>query len=66
MTKKVFILALGLTFLTNALSAQTSMRVPRGSFEQWTSHPGYSMSFLTLNVPVYDSFSTPTGWDYLS
>ena len=66
MTKKVFILALGLTFLSNALSAQTSMRVPRGSFEQWTSHPGYSMSFLTLNVPVYDSFSTPTGWDYLS
>lgn len=66
MTKKVFILALGLTFLANVLSAQTSMRVPRGSFEQWTSHPGYSISFLTLNVPVYDSFSTPTGWDYLS
>ena len=42
------------------------MSVPNGSFEQWTSHPGYSVTALFVPVQVYNAFSTPTGWDYLS
>ena len=66
MKKTAFLLALGLLLLGNGIKAQTSMTVPHGSFEQWSSHPGYNVSFLTLSVPVYDTFSTPTGWNYLS
>lgn len=66
MKKTAFLLALGLLLLGNGIKAQTSMTVPNGSFEQWSSHPGYNVSFLTLSVPVYDTFSTPTGWNYLS
>ena len=66
MKKTAFLLALSLLLLGNGIKAQTSMTVPHGSFEQWSSHPGYNVSFLTLSVPVYDTFSTPTGWNYLS
>lgn len=64
MTKKVFILLL--SALMGVAQAQTSMTVPYGSFEQWTSHPGYDISAVFLTMPMYNSFSTPTGWDYLS
>lgn len=64
MTKKVFILLLSV--LMGVAQAQTSMTVPHGSFEQWTSHPGYDISAAFLTMPMYNSFSTPTGWDYLS
>lgn len=66
MKKKAIILALGLLLLGSSLQAQTSMQVPRGSFEQWSLYPGYSVSLLGLNLPVLDSFSYPTGWDYPS
>lgn len=66
MKKKVFLLALGLLLLGNSLKAQTSMTVPYGSFEQWSSHPGYSASLMGLSVPIYDTFSTPTGWNHLA
>ena len=66
MKKKVFLLALGLLLLGNSLKAQTSMTVPYGSFEQWSSHPGYSASLMGLSVPIFDTFSTPTGWNHLA
>ncbi|MBR4505757.1 MAG: T9SS type A sorting domain-containing protein [Bacteroidales bacterium] len=60
-------------FLLSALLAQgfavaqgNMMTVPYGSFEQWTSHPGYSVTAIILPISVYSSFSTPTGWDYLT
>lgn len=46
--------------------AQTPMAIPNGSFEQWSSHPGYSASVLFVSMPVFDTFSTPTGWNYPS
>ena len=66
MKKKVFFLALGLLLLGNSLKAQTSMTVPYGSFELWSSHSGYSASLMGLSVPIFDTFSTPTGWDHLA
>lgn len=54
------------SLLFGTVAAQTSMPVPYGSFEQWSSHPGYSVTAGFIPVSVYSSFSTPTGWDYLS
>ena len=66
MMKKVFSLVVVLLLAWGSLQAQTSMMVPNGSFEQWTSHPAYNVSVMMMSLPVYDSYSTPTGWDYLS
>lgn len=45
------------------VAAQTSMTVPYGSFELWTTYPGYSVSVI-VPVSVYNSFQAPTGWDF--
>lgn len=66
MIKKVFALFLAMLLAQGFTTAQTSMTVPYGSFEQWTSHSGYSVTVLFMPVSVYGSFSTPTGWNYLS
>ena len=70
MKKIIVLFALGIVFwsasLQGTLSAQTTMAIPNGSFEQWTSHSGYSVSALFLSVPVYDTFSTPSVWNYPS
>lgn len=47
------------------MQSQISMTVPYGSFEQWTSHQGYNVTMMGMNLPVYEEYSTPTGWDYL-
>ena len=65
MKKKTILFALGLLLL-GSLKAQTSMPVPHGSFEQWTSHPAYSLSFFGMSFPIHDSCPYPTGWNYLS
>ncbi len=57
---------LGLLLMSGTLNAQTPLPLPNGSFEQWTSHQGYGVSVLFFNVPVYNDYSTPTGWDYLA
>ena len=67
MKKRLFIVCLVALLTQGFAGAQTltSMRVPHGSFEQWTSHPGYSVTIMgIIPVAVYNSFSTPTGWDY--
>ena len=66
MIKKVICLFLSVLMLHGVTSAQLSMSVPHGSFEQWTPHDGYSVTALIFQISVYSSFSTPTGWDYLS
>lgn len=65
MAKRISLLVTALWLLAATAVAQTSMRVPRGSFEQWTTNPSYSVNagFLTLNL--YNSFSYPTGWNFL-
>ena len=66
MAKKAFIIVLAALMWQGVATAQTSMAVPYGSFEQWTSHPAYSVTAGFVPIQVYSSFSTPTGWDYLS
>lgn len=63
MKKILFLLAV---LVQTVASAQISMTVPNGSFEQWTSHQGYSVTAIIFPISVYGSYSTPTGWDYLS
>ena len=46
--------------------AQTPMTIPNGSFEQWTSHEGYSVTVIYMPLSVYDTFSTPSVWNYPS
>lgn len=48
------------------LRAQEPLMLPNGSFEHWTSHPGYGVQVLFFNLPVYDTFSTPNRWGYPS
>ena len=64
--KKILTLVFAIAVMAGSANAQTSMTVPHGSFEQWTSHLGYNVSALGMSLPVYNSYSTPTGWDYLA
>lgn len=50
----------------NSLQAQVPMPIPNGSFEQWTSHQGYSVSVLFIPFSVYSAYSTPSVWNYPS
>lgn len=64
MKKVILFFALGLTVI--GLRAQTPMPLPGGSFEQWETHPGYSVTVLFMPFSVYGSYTTPTGWSHLS
>lgn len=60
--------ALFLIFTHFGAFAQTpsTFAIPNGSFENWDSHSGYSVTVLFFPVSVYDSYSTPSQWDYLT
>ena len=62
--KKVTLLFAALALMGSVLRAQTPIAVPNGSFEQWTTHPGYSVTALFFPISVYGSYSTPTLWGY--
>lgn len=64
--KKIITLTAVLFLLQGVLHSQSNMSVPYGSFEQWTSHDGYNVTVMGMSLPVYESYSTPTGWDYLA
>ncbi|MBO4600381.1 MAG: hypothetical protein J5641_06540, partial [Bacteroidales bacterium] len=66
MIKRILTLFVAIGLLQGAGFAQSQMAVPHGSFEQWTSHAGYNVTVMVMTLPVYDSYSTPTGWDYLA
>ena len=66
MMKKFFLLAFSVALMSFSASAQTRMAVPRGSFEQWTTNPGYNISLFGMSLPIFSNFTTPTGWDYLT
>lgn len=57
---------LAILLMGSTLRAQEPIPLPNGSFEHWTSHPGYGVQLLFFNMPVYDTFSTPDSWNYLS
>lgn len=46
--------------------AQVPLTVVNGGFEQWSTYQGYSASVLFLQLPIYDGYSCPTGWNHLS
>lgn len=66
MNKKSFLLVCTLLLMLSGAKSQTSMRVPYGSFEQWTTHPGYSISVFFFTQSIYSPYSTPNGWDCLT
>jgi len=66
MKKSLILLVAAMLLVSTGLRAQTPIALPNGSFEQWTTNPGYSASVLFLSLPIYDAFSTPTGWNYPS
>lgn len=64
MNKNAF-LSFCLVALMGILRAQTPMSIPNGSFEQWTSHDGYSVTAMyVIHIPVYEAYSTPSVWNY--
>lgn len=71
MKKLLFVFSFSLIFsfsssVFNSASAQVQIPVPYGSFEQWTTHPGYSINAMITTLQMYDSYTTPTGWGYLA
>lgn len=66
MKKTIFSLILCGLFFCGMLRGQVPMTIPNGSFEQWNSHPGYSVTVLFVPISVYDAFSTPSTWCYPS
>lgn len=66
MNRKISLLLLSLILLGGMGRAQTPMAIPNGSFEQWSSHSGYSVMVLIFPLSVYDTFSTPSVWSYPS
>ena len=66
MKKIILSMFFGLLSVGGALRAQVPIPLPNSSFEQWDSHAGYNVSVLFFNLPVYNAYTTPSGWDYLS
>lgn len=66
MKKNITLFFLSFVFMGLSGRAQTPMSIPNGSFEQWTSHSGYSVTVIFMPLEVYDTFSTPSVWNYPS
>ena len=64
--KKLLYLVLLCCVMQGVAYSQITMPVSNGSFEQWTSHSGYNVSIMGMNLPVYEAYFTPTEWDYLA
>lgn len=65
MKKSIVLFVLGLVF--TVLRAQVPMDIPNGSFEQWSDHPGYSITVYSVPImSVYEDYSTPSMWNYPS
>lgn len=65
MAKRISLLVTALWLLAATAGAQTSMRLPSGNFEQWSTHPAYSVNAGFMSLNLYNSFSYPTGWNFL-
>lgn len=64
MMKRIHLYIMSLFLTAGMLQAQAPLAIPNNSFEQWTTHPGYSVNVFIMNLPVYDNYSTPNSWDY--
>ncbi|MCQ2263619.1 MAG: T9SS type A sorting domain-containing protein [Bacteroidales bacterium] len=67
---KKFLLSILLSIFCLTLSissfAQTSLSVPNGGFENWSTGSGYGVSVLFFSIPVYDNYVYPNDWNYLA
>lgn len=66
MKKNILLFFLSFVLLGGWGRAQVPITIPNSSFEQWTSHNGYSVTVLFVPISVYDTFSTPSVWNYPS
>lgn len=66
MKKNILSAIASLLLFCNSMQAQVTMSVQGGSFEQWTSHQGYSVNVLFFDFPIFEAYSTPENWGYLS
>ncbi len=64
--KKIITLVAVMALFWLPAKAQTSLAVPYGSFEEWTTQPGYSVTLWGANIPIYEGYSIPTGWNCLA
>lgn len=62
----ILMLALCMFFSLNSI-AQTpdsTIAIPNGNFEEWSTGSGYSVTVLFFPLSVYGSYTYPTSWDY--
>lgn len=65
--KRFSFLLFALFFLLSLKSVgQSTINLPNGNFENWSTGSGYNVSAFILTVPVYNSYVYPTGWKYPS
>lgn len=63
--KRIAILFLSLFMIFSQKSVgQTTIPLPNSSFENWSTGNGYSVTVLFFSLPVYDSYTYPTDWNY--
>ena len=63
--KKLTFIGILAILLTLGAQAQPEYPIPNNNFEQWTKHPGYTLSIVISSYPVFEDYYTPTSWDYL-
>ena len=68
--KRVFVLFLAFCLLfslnLNAQTQDSTIAIPNPSFENWSTGSGYSVTVLFFSLPVYSSYTYPSGWNYPS
>lgn len=63
--KRIAILFLSLFMIFSQKSVgQTTIPLPNSSFENWSTGNGYSVTVFFFSLPVYDSYTYPTDWNY--
>ncbi len=63
--KRIAILFLSLLMIVSLKSVgQSTIPLPNSSFESWSTGNGYSVTVLFFSLPVYDSYTYPTGWNF--
>ena len=66
--KRIVLLLIPLFFLFSLrLSAQnesTVIPLANSSFENWSTGNGYNVTVFFFSLPVYDSYTYPTDWNY--
>lgn len=66
--KRFTLLLLSLFFLLSlklfGQNESTIIPLTNNGFESWSTGNGYNVSVLFFSLPVYDSYTYPTGWNY--